>query len=105
MSNITVRRLLTHTSGIPNYTGPPGFFEKHSRNPLTPVEILKLTEDMADQLGHTLDVNQNVNTRAAIGRRKEPIERLESSLVIYMLILWRGRRCSNPRRPAWENDR
>ena len=33
---ITIHHLLTHTSGIPNYTSFPGFFEEESRNPYTP---------------------------------------------------------------------
>ncbi|HXE63912.1 MAG TPA: site-specific integrase [Bryobacteraceae bacterium] len=37
---------------------------------------------VADQLGHTLDVNQNVYTRSAVGRRKEAIEKLETSLLM-----------------------
>lgn len=37
---------------------------------------------VADQLGHTLDVNQHVYTRSAVGRRKEAIEKLETSLLM-----------------------
>ena len=44
---ITIHHLLNHTSGIPSYTGMKGFFEKSSRNPLTPAEIVKLTQDQA----------------------------------------------------------
>ena len=32
---ITIRHLMTHTSGIPNYTSFPGFFEKNSVQPYT----------------------------------------------------------------------
>lgn len=32
-SKVTIHNLLTHTSGIPNYTAQPGFFEGVSRNP------------------------------------------------------------------------
>src|SRR5919206_2811335 len=32
---VTVRHLLTHTSGIPSYTSQPGFFQNVSRNPFT----------------------------------------------------------------------
>ena len=32
---VTVRHLLTHTSGIPSYTSQPGFFANVSRNPFT----------------------------------------------------------------------
>jgi D-alanyl-D-alanine carboxypeptidase len=45
-SKITVHHLLTHTSGIPSYTGLPDFFAKHSQNPLSPGEIVKLTQNM-----------------------------------------------------------
>lgn len=38
---ITVHHLLTHTSGIPNYTNFPGFFEKLSRDPYKPEAFLK----------------------------------------------------------------
>ncbi|WP_396601299.1 serine hydrolase [Algibacter sp. R77976] len=38
---ITVHHLLTHTSGIPNYTSFPKFFEEESRNPYTPDEFVK----------------------------------------------------------------
>ncbi len=42
---ITIHHLLNHTSGIPSYTGIKDFFQKSSRNPLTPAEIVKLTQD------------------------------------------------------------
>jgi len=35
---------------------------------------------VADQLGHTLDVNQNVYTRVAFDRQKEAVNRLDSAL-------------------------
>lgn len=38
---ITVHHLLTHTSGIPNYTNFPKFFENLSRDPYTPEVFLK----------------------------------------------------------------
>lgn len=44
-SKITIKHLLTHTSGIPSYTSIPGFFDKSSKLPLSPVEIVKLTQD------------------------------------------------------------
>lgn len=42
---ITTHHLLTHTSGIPNYTAFPGFFADESRNPYTPDEFVKKFED------------------------------------------------------------
>jgi D-alanyl-D-alanine carboxypeptidase len=42
---ITIRHLLTHTSGIPSYTDIPKFFESESRTARTPEEIIKLTRD------------------------------------------------------------
>ena len=44
-AKVTIKHLLTHTSGIPSYTDIPGFFDKDSRLPLTPDEIIKLTRD------------------------------------------------------------
>lgn len=38
---VTVHHLLTHTSGIPSYTGQPGFFENVSRNPYKVVDFVK----------------------------------------------------------------
>ncbi len=37
---------------------------------------------VADQLGHTVDVNQNVYTRASVARRKDAVDELESSLPV-----------------------
>ncbi len=36
----------------------------------------------ADQLGHTLDVNQNVYTQVSLDRRVEAVNRLESALKV-----------------------
>jgi CubicO group peptidase (beta-lactamase class C family) len=44
-AKITLHHLLTHTSGIPSYTDLPGFFDKASKNDLTPVGIIRLTQD------------------------------------------------------------
>lgn len=40
-NRITIHNLLTHTSGIPNYTDAPDFFKDKSRNPYTPEEFVK----------------------------------------------------------------
>jgi len=42
---ITTHHLLTHSSGIPNYTAFPGFFQDDSRDPYTPEEFVKVFED------------------------------------------------------------
>lgn len=38
---VTIHQLLTHSSGIPSYTGLPRFFEDRSRNPSEPAEFIK----------------------------------------------------------------
>ncbi|WP_289663377.1 serine hydrolase [Flavobacterium panacagri] len=38
---ITTHHLLTHTSGIPNYTDSPNFFKDKARNPYTPEAFVK----------------------------------------------------------------
>ena len=38
---VTVHHLLTHTSGIPSYTGQPGFFQNVSRNPYKVADFVK----------------------------------------------------------------
>ncbi|CAM4302555.1 serine hydrolase domain-containing protein [Gillisia hiemivivida] len=43
---ITLHHLLTHSSGIPNYTSFPKFFEETSRNPYTPNDFISLFKDM-----------------------------------------------------------
>jgi integrase len=37
---------------------------------------------VADQLGHTVDVNQNVYTRASVAKRKEAVDALENALPV-----------------------
>ncbi|WP_026728437.1 serine hydrolase domain-containing protein [Flavobacterium denitrificans] len=38
---ITIHHLLTHSSGIPNYTNAPNFFKDKARNPYAPAEFVK----------------------------------------------------------------
>jgi CubicO group peptidase (beta-lactamase class C family) len=38
---ITIHHLITHTSGIPNYTSVPNFLKEKSRNPSSPEEFVK----------------------------------------------------------------
>jgi len=38
---ITIHHLLTHSSGIPNYTNAPNFFKDKAKNPYTPAEFVK----------------------------------------------------------------
>lgn len=45
-------------------------------------EIHDNPQMVADQMGHTVDVNQNVYTRASVARRKEAVDALESSLPV-----------------------
>ena len=47
--NITTHHLLTHTSGIPNYTAFPNFFRDVSREPYTPKEFVAFFADSALQ--------------------------------------------------------
>jgi CubicO group peptidase (beta-lactamase class C family) len=42
---ITLHHLLTHTSGIPNYTSFPNFFKDISRNSYSPLEFLNFFSD------------------------------------------------------------
>jgi CubicO group peptidase (beta-lactamase class C family) len=42
---ITIHHLLTHTSGIPNYTSFPDFFKNKSREPYSPDEFVKVFAD------------------------------------------------------------
>src|SRR5687768_14094005 len=38
---ITIAQLLNHTSGIPSYTGMPGFFQNEARNPYAVADFVK----------------------------------------------------------------
>ncbi|WP_456313642.1 serine hydrolase [Pseudomonas shirazensis] len=38
---ITIHHLLTHTSGIPNYTSAPNFMNEKARNPYSPADFVK----------------------------------------------------------------
>jgi len=76
----------------------------------------------ADQRGHGIGVALDVYTKSSIEARRGAAEKLEDAvlgdlpqlnggvlesgkllMVPKLLILWSGRRDSNPRRPAWEN--
>lgn len=46
---ITIHDLLTHSSGIPNYTSFPGFMKNSSRDPYTPEEFVKIFADSSLQ--------------------------------------------------------
>ena len=45
-SKVTIHHLLTHTSGIPSYTGLPEFFQEMSRDPATPDEFIDVFSDL-----------------------------------------------------------
>lgn len=40
-AKVTIHNLLSHTSGIPNYTASPGFFANVSRNPFSVADFVK----------------------------------------------------------------
>jgi CubicO group peptidase (beta-lactamase class C family) len=44
--NITIHQLLTHTSGLPNYTAIPRFFAELSRNPYRPADFLAVFDSL-----------------------------------------------------------
>jgi len=44
-AKVTIKHLLTHTSGIPSYTDLPSFFQNQAFTDLTPEGIIKLTRD------------------------------------------------------------
>lgn len=44
---ITIHHLLTHTSGIPNYTSFPNFYKNKSRDSYTPTDFIKFFADSA----------------------------------------------------------
>lgn len=43
---VSLHHLLTHTSGIPNYTALPGFFAENSRKPYTPEAFVEVFADL-----------------------------------------------------------
>ncbi|SEL75133.1 CubicO group peptidase, beta-lactamase class C family [Chitinophaga rupis] len=43
---VTIYNLLTHTSGIPNYTARPDFFSRFARNPSTPKEFIPFFSEL-----------------------------------------------------------
>lgn len=50
---VTIQQLLTHTSGIPNYTSKPGFLENNSKKNYTPDNLVKevCSDDLEFQPG------------------------------------------------------
>jgi hypothetical protein len=73
-------------------------------------------ETNADQLGHSLDVNQNVYTQTAVSTRQLAVNQLEETLngvqmvctvpasSVIQRFYWSGRPGSNRRHSAWEAD-
>lgn len=43
---VTVYHLLTHTSGIPNYTSLPDFFRRYARNPSSPKDFIPVFSEL-----------------------------------------------------------
>ncbi len=60
-----------------------GFVDFHVMRRTHATHMNEIHDDpklVADQLGHTLDVSQNVYTRASVARRKEAVDALESAV-------------------------
>jgi len=45
-SRITIYHLLTHSSGVPNYTSLPDFFQRHARNPYSPKDFIPVFSEL-----------------------------------------------------------
>jgi integrase len=61
-----------------------GFVDFHVMRRTHATHMNEIHDDpklVADQLGHTVDVNQNVYTRASVARRKEAVDALESAVM------------------------
>lgn len=43
---VTIHHLLNHTSGIPSYTGLPGFMEEHTRDPFVPDSLVAIVSGL-----------------------------------------------------------
>src|SRR6185503_7383232 len=58
---VTIHHLLTHTSGIPSYTGLPGFFDNVSRNPYKVTDFVKkyASGDLEFEPGSTFRYNNS----------------------------------------------
>jgi CubicO group peptidase (beta-lactamase class C family) len=58
---VTIHHLLTHTSGIPSYTGMPRFFQDVSRNPYTVGEFVRkyCSGDLAFEPGSKFSYNNS----------------------------------------------
>ncbi len=58
---VTVHQLLNHTSGIPSYTGLPGFFNDVSRNPYTVDDFVKkyASKDLEFEPGSKFSYNNS----------------------------------------------
>lgn len=58
---VTINQLLNHTSGIPSYTGLPGFFNDVSRNPYSVADFVKkyASNDLAFEPGSKFSYNNS----------------------------------------------
>jgi len=62
-----------------------GFVDFHVMRRTHATVMTEIHDDpqlVADQLGHTLDVNQNVYTRASVASRREAVDARESALPV-----------------------
>ena len=45
-------------------------------------ELKSIPRVRAEQMGHTVDVNENVYTRTSLQRRRDAVHKLEAALII-----------------------
>lgn len=84
---VTIHHLLTHTSGIPSYTGLPGFMAENSRDPYTPEELVAVFASLDLEFEPGSDWRYNNSGYFLLGRIIEEVTGTPYDQVLYEMVL------------------
>ena len=84
---VTIHHLLSHTSGIPSYTGIRDFMQEHSRDPYTPEELVAVFASLDLEFEPGSDWRYNNSGYFLLGRIIEEVTGTPYDQVLYEMVL------------------